>query len=234
VSNLTHGRIPPHYGAHLDPDLSHGSFPRLAGWRPVFGQTGAAQGHLSKNGVQEGDLFLFFGLFRHTMFADGKCVWLKGSLPIHVLWGWLQVGEVLPIELDKILPPDWAAYHPHFYQGTEQKNVLYISSQYLDLGPAHPEGTCGAGIFPNFSASRQLTAPHAVSPSSWELPEWVFPRNGRRPLTYHTDLGRWRRTEGRVELRSASRGQEFILDCNQYPEALEWISCTLKWPQNLR
>jgi len=228
VSSLTRGRIPPNHGAHLDPDLSPGNFPRLSGWRPLFGQTGAAQGHLFKNGVQAGDLFLFFGLFRRTTFSNGEYTWLKGSPLIHVIWGWLQIGEILPVDKHKGLRHDWAMYHPHFHRGIEHNNVLYVSSPHLNLSSAHPEGTCGAGIFPNFSARRQLTAPYAVSPSLWKLPEWFVPRTGRRPLTYNADPRRWRERDNRTELKVASRGQEFILDCDEYPETLAWLSSLLK------
>jgi hypothetical protein len=227
VSSLTHGRIPPHYGAHLDPDLSPRSLPRLDGWRPIFGQTGAALGHLRKNGVQTGDLFLFFGLFRRTTLVNGKYAWLKGSQPIHVIWGWLQIGEVLPVHICKELIHDWAAYHPHCHRGPERNNVLYVSSHRLSSGQIVFENTRGAGIFPNFSANRQLTAPSAINPSLWELPAWFFPNNGRRPLTYHSDLRRWRTTENGTELRTARRGQEFVLDCDEYPEALPWLSFLL-------
>lgn len=50
--------------AHLDPDLIADVYPREPGWKPCLGQSGAAQGHLRKQSVGEGDLFLFFGLFR--------------------------------------------------------------------------------------------------------------------------------------------------------------------------
>ena len=72
VAQLTDGQIPAHYRAHIDPDLAKNSLPRLAGWRPIFGQTGPAQGHLRNNGVGLGDLFLFFGLFG---------VWKAGTAP---------------------------------------------------------------------------------------------------------------------------------------------------------
>lgn len=228
VSNLTGGRIQPYYGAHLDPDLCFGNIPRHAGWRPLFGQTGAAQGHLSNNGVGAGDLFLFFGLFRRTTFANGRCAWLKGARPIHVIWGWFQIDEVLPVEIGKELLHDWAAYHPHCHRDPDRNNVLYISCDNLNLGQVVHEGCSGAGIFPNFSADRQLTAPSAPNPSLWELPEWFFPQNGRTPLTYHADPGRWRRIEHGTELRTAARGQEFILDCDEYPEALPWLSSLLR------
>ncbi len=52
--------------AHLDPDLQHGDLPRKPGWKPVYGQTGAALSHLRSEGVGAGDLLLFFGWFREA------------------------------------------------------------------------------------------------------------------------------------------------------------------------
>ena len=228
VSDLTHEGIPSHYGAHLDPDLSPGSLPRPDGWRPIFGQTGAAQGHLRKNGVQAGDLFLFFGLFRRTTLTNGKYAWLKGSPSIHVIWGWLQIGEVLPVDISNGLLHDWAAYHPHCHRGPDRNNVLYVSSSHLSLGHGILEGSFGAGIFPKSSESLQLTVPLAPNTSLWRLPEWFFPRNGRRPLTYHSDMERWRMTAEGVELKAVAKGQEFVLDCDEYPEALSWLSSMLE------
>jgi hypothetical protein len=42
-------------------------------------------------------------------------------------------------------------------------------------------------------------------------------------LTYHGDLSRWRTSTAGVTLDSAARGQEFVLDCDDYPEAIEWL-----------
>ena len=67
----------------------------------------------------------------------------------------------------------------------------------------------------------QLTASQGDKLSLWELPGWFFPEN-RRPLTYHTDKHRWRKRGDRVELESVARGQEFVLDCEEYPEATHW------------
>lgn len=227
VSRLTRGRIKPHYRAHLDPDLSQRSYPRLVGWKPLFGQTGAAQGHLRRNGIQVGDIFLFFGLFRQTTYASGSYDWQRNSLSIHVLWGWLQVGQVIPLPLGTETLPGWAAYHPHCHRGPERNNAIYVSAPHMTLSAAHPEGSCGAGLFPYFSVTHQLTAPSARNPSLWELPGWLYPREGRSPLTYHGDLRRWKETNARCELRTAGRGQEFILDTDDYPEALGWLASLL-------
>ena len=67
VSDLTNGRVPASSSAHLDPDINCESLSRHAEWRPIFGQIGAAQGHLRKNNVQPGDIFLFFGLYQKVI-----------------------------------------------------------------------------------------------------------------------------------------------------------------------
>ena len=51
--------------AHLDPDLVKESLQsREDGWHPIFGQSGAAQGHLHNNDISTGDLFLFLACSR--------------------------------------------------------------------------------------------------------------------------------------------------------------------------
>ena len=228
VSQLTKGRIPPHYRAHLDPDLTTESLSRLPGWRPIFGQTGAAQGHLRNNGVGPGDLFLFFGLFRAVNLVDGKYVWVKGSRPCHTIWGWLQIGEILKLGTSKPKEYEWARYHPHYHRHNDKNNVVYIASRHLNLGNLSSREIPGAGIIRRFSSSLQLTANSSQKPSIWELPAWFNPSEKRSPLTYHSDLNRWRIKGDRAELRTTARGQEFILDCDEYPEAIRWAYDLLK------
>ena len=60
VADLTCNRIGSKVHAHLDPDINHVAYPRQEGWQPLFGQSGAAQGHLDNQGVQIDDLFLYF------------------------------------------------------------------------------------------------------------------------------------------------------------------------------
>ena len=60
VDDLTRGEIKGDRMAHLDPDLSYDSIDRQANWKPVFGQSGAAERHLQNCNVQEGKLFLIF------------------------------------------------------------------------------------------------------------------------------------------------------------------------------
>lgn len=224
VEELTGGRIPSKYRAHIDPDIVRGSLPRQRGWRPIFGQTGQAQGHLRNSKVGVGDLFLFFGLFRCVERRKGIYRWATNSQPRHVLWGWFQVAEILPLGAVTPTGYPWADYHPHFHRDNDSNNVVYLARHHLQTDPAPDATLPGAGVFQRFSPALQLTAPNAEKTSTWELPGWFHPGGCRTPLTYHADLSRWARVGSRTELRAVARGQEFVLDCDEYPEALDWAS----------
>lgn len=222
VSDLTRGRIAADARAHLDPDLTKESLPRQPGWRPVFGQMGQALGHLRNQGVGPGDLFLFFGLFRRVERVAEHWRWVSDAAPCHVLWGWMQVSEVL--SLGEGLPSaySWAGYHPHCQRLGEAGNALYIARHRLQL--AEGKGDLpGAGIFSHYAAQRRLTVANVARVSDWELPAWWYPGDGRTPLSYHGDPKRWSRSGGKTALRAVARGQEFVLDTEQYPEALPWV-----------
>ena len=232
VSQLTRGRIPAHYRAHIDPDLVQESLPRLDGWRPIFGQTGPAQGHLRNQGVGPGDLFLFFGLFRRVEARDGAYTRVRNVRPCHVIWGWLQVAEVLPIESSKPPPGyQWAEYHPHFRRDSESNNVVYLASRHLEIDNVDTDSLPGAGVLPYYSSNQQLTASLAENTTTWNLPAWFHPSENRTPLTYHGDARRWRRQGERTVLKAVSKGQEFILDCEEYPEAVRWVCDLLQKQQ---
>ena len=123
----------------------------------------------------------------------------------------------------------WAGYHPHVCRASERNNTLYVSGKQLKLVGSGAEKLQGAGVFHRYSEELQLTAASASSPSLWELPRWLYPCNGRAPLTYHGDPGRWQRTGRGTRLRTVARGQEFVLDCEEYPEAMGWLRELLDW-----
>jgi len=228
VSDLTDGRTRASYFAHLDPDINRESFSRHSEWQPIFGQTGAAQGHLRKNCVQAGDIFLFFGLFRNVIANTGRFAWDTRSPLRHVLWGWLQIEEVLKVDECNLPRYEWAKYHPHFHRNSDTNNTLYVAPRYLTLPGVAAEGLVGAGVFRHFQEQLVLTASAATTPSQWELPQWFYPRDGKCPLTYHSDMARWKRTESGTRLNVVARGQEFILDTRNFPEAIEWLKGLLE------
>ncbi len=44
------------------------------------------------------------------------------------------------------------------------------------------------------------------------------------PLSYHPDPNRWERDDEHAYLKSVGRGQEFVLDLGEYPEATHWLA----------
>lgn len=229
VSGLTDGRIAPHDRAHLDPDLVPASLPRQPGWRPLLGQAGAAQGHLDRQGVGAGDLFLFFGLFRKTVQTGGALAWDRASPRRHAIWGWLQVGEALRVSECGTEAYGWAAYHPHFQRDPgEPNNTIYVARRRLALPGQFGGERSGAGVFDRFSSPLMLTARDSDLPSEWRLPPGLYPRAGKSPLSYHANPGRWRQGNDGVRLRSVARGQEFVLDTRAFPEALEWAAALFR------
>ncbi|WP_192036661.1 hypothetical protein [Halomonas sp. YLGW01] len=221
VAELTRGRIASGQGAHLDPDLLADSLPRRPGWRPVFGQMGQAQSHLRNQGVGPGDLFLFFGLFRRVERREGAWRWVRDARPCHLLWGWMQVDEV--VSLADGWPPglEWARDHPHAHRLEAAGNTLYLARPRLVLDGV-ADGLPGAGVFTHDAPARRLTAPEAERVSDWALPPGFYPGDGQPPLSYHADPGRWRLHADHVALKAVARGQEFVLDGSAYPEARAW------------
>lgn len=219
ISQLTRGRLNRGSRAHLDPDLEASHLPRAPGWRPVLGQSGAAQGHLRKQQVGCGDLFLFFGLFRPVETHQRRWRFIPGAPPRHIIWGWMQVAEVLSVDGSARGEP-WLAYHPHLQMPEDPNNTLYCASDCLSAAVA--SDLPGSGTFRHCRSSLQLTAADSPNPSRWLLPPWFSP-DGRPPLTYHNQLKRWQPHDQGCILQCAARGQEFILDTAYYPQALAWI-----------
>lgn len=226
VNDLTRGNIKPETLAHLDPDLRFSSIPRQKNWQPIFGQAGAAERHLQNQGVKEGDVFLFFGWFKRVELA-GKYQYALNAPDLHVIFGWLQIERRLSVD-DLLSIPEWALNHPHCKQ-EKYSNIdsIYLTTERITL-PNVVIDKPGAGTFGTFNPALQLTAP-GRSRSVWQLPSWFHP-NGKSTLSYHHSWKRWKIEDGFVLLNSVGRGQEFILDSEDYPESVDWLCSLLKLP----
>jgi hypothetical protein len=62
----------------------------------------------------------------------------------------------------------------------------------------------------------------------WRLPAWFKPDGKKRALSYHWKRSHWAGDGNFVLLRTVGRGQEFVLDCDDYPEALGWLSALME------
>lgn len=228
VEDLSRGKKPPHRirrsrKAHLDPDLSSESLiERPPGWRPLFGQTGPAQAHLASQHVGLGDLFLFFGWFAHVERASGRYRYAATGDDSHVLFGWLQVGEVIKAH-PRPDQPTWAREHPHFWSDLGKQSTVYVSAR---PGEIAGRPSLGAGAFHRYRPELRLTWP-GRSRSHWRLPSWFAPRGERPPLTYHRRPSRWGSDGAYCALQTVGRGQEFVLDTTHYPEAEQWATALI-------
>lgn len=211
---------------HLDPDLRASARPRAAGWRAAFGQDGAAARHLDRHGVKADDLFLFFGWFRRTALVDGRLRYVAGEPDRHVIFGWLQVGEVIDLA-GGAAPPAWVAGHPHVGANSLRFNRLYVARERLSLAGADG-GMPGAGVFRRFDERLVLTKKDSKVRSLWRLPTWLGEERVSPRLTYHGSPSRWTACDDHVELRSGGRGQEFVPDVDRYSEAERWASALLR------
>lgn len=227
VRDLTGGKRRPNEAAHLDPDLDACAVLRREGWKPLFGQAGAAETHLQNSGVNEGDMFLFYGWFRHAKKVHGKYSFVPNAPDLHVIFGWLQIEKRIPVD-----PPDdiplWAMKHPHCVPPKYRKNdCIYIATDHLAL-PAITIDRPGAGIFRRFRKTLCLTDCQQPCRSIWRLHPWFHPAGKTSGLTYNGKPDRWERRDDYVRLKTMSPGQEFILDCTHYPESIEWLAQILE------
>ncbi len=156
---------------HLDPDLVKGRRRELIHeWVPAFGQINQSAVYLKNQHISEGDLFLFFGNFRHIKQSRGKYEYIRRTvkaketyvgMPLQAVWGYLQVGDIItePEEQKKLF------WHPHSCDKRiygERNNVIFTARKQLSFASEMP----GAGTF-TYDKKRVLTMP-GKSKATWK------------------------------------------------------------------
>lgn len=126
-------------------DLCHHDPMFLPDGTCLFGQCGAAQTHLERQGVGCGDVFLFFGLFRE------EC-----GEPHHRIFGFLEVSEMTPLA-DGVPQELRDLAHPHALAMHHRNDVIYR----------------GAGqVAARASDALRLTVPGGPA-TLWQRPDWL-------------------------------------------------------------
>lgn len=196
-------KIKEEYSCHLDPDIRETIISRPLGWKPAFGQEKTALRHLQNQGIGVGDLFLFFGWFKQTEYIDGQLRYKKDAPDWHVIYGYLQVGEVIDTPINV---PAWLNGHPHAkMEKWSSPNTIYTASAQLTFLPQLP----GAGCL-QFANKLVLTKENC-SRKVWDLPDFFR----QIPISYNANS--WKEDR----FISAAKGQEFVFEAND--NALEWI-----------
>lgn len=126
----------------------------------------------------------------------------------HWIYGYMQVDEVQRLGSAPLQgqSPAWAPFqHPHTIGEWNENNTLYV-------GKGSKASTANEAL--------RLTV-DGESASVWRVPSWLKSRG----LTYHAQRERW--IDG-DKLRVVGRGQEFISDFDELPEAKLWIESIKK------
>ncbi len=205
-------------GAHADPDLIAGMRDRDAGWLPSLGQIGSASGHLTKQGVRVGDLFLFYGWFRHTEEIDGRLRFRTDRPGYHAIYGYLKIGDIISANSLTDLP-EWLQDHPHAIKKRLAKstNVIYVADELLDSNPTVP----GAGVF-------RLRDALVLTKLGWSRSRWSLDPELFRHLqiSYHTDKS-WKENY----FQSYPRAQEYVIQADDPVErwAYDLIEGSQRW-----
>ncbi len=235
INRLSNGRFDANRPSHLDPDLDRNRFePRVQGWMRTLGQQGPPAGILDNNKVEKGDLFLFFGWFRRTRYENSQLRYLqprKGGKKLHVIFGWLQIERILDVQKNQHQDefPMWLHYHPHIVnrnirannRNIYTNNKIYIAAEHLILDGFSVRG---AGTFPCFKRSLQLTAPEEKARAHWCLPKWL--QNNLPGFTLPSRKNKnWQCNNGYVPFDSDGRGQEFVFKVPDpdNPEVMKWL-----------
>lgn len=147
------------YYCHFDPvlDVSRYVHPPKD-WKPAFGQCSSSLGYLMKSvEVEPGDLFLFFGWFRFVEQYKGIYQYKRkgndffDNHDFHLIWGYLQVGEIIFDYKEKSKKFPWHS-HAQKIRKDDTYDAIFVARDKLTFAPNMP----GAGMLP-FSKKRILT-----------------------------------------------------------------------------
>lgn len=208
VTDLSKSRITGDNRCHHDPDLVNG----------IFGQAGAAQGHLSNQEVGRGDLFLFFGTFQDAIRRKDKFVWVSSTRPKHQFFGWLFIDEIYknlsgPVASEKV--PKKFRLHAHLTGKWPPNNTVYTAPKIAKLFDR--KIIRGSGKFDD-TPQTTLTHPESELKSFWRIPTWLNPIADGCGLTYHSS-----KQFTQLGLKTTAKGQEFVACPSQERKFQEWL-----------
>jgi hypothetical protein len=190
--------------AHLDPDIRKDCLhSRPVNWKPLFGQSGAAQGKLNNENLKYGDIFLFFGWFRQTEIFNNQLRYVRNAPNQHIIFGYFQIDEILT---DRNNFPEYANYHSHFSNRERVNNCIYTSTNELTF-----ERTKKGADTLKFSPKLVLTK-NGMTKSKWHLPDFFKDLN----MSYHS-ISSFKENY----FQSVARGQEFVIQSDD--RLTDWV-----------
>ncbi len=181
---------------HYDPmPFSDHEFSGIA-----LGQVNSAESHLRKQGVDEGDIFLFYGWFKRVHKINGRWIYDIHQPDIHLIWSYMQINERIfldsqddqHIALNKY---PFLAQHPHIGEQRGLKNSIYLSRK--------------SSIF-NYQDTRCLTdTKNYKGRATWRMPAVM---NQPKAFSYLNDFSL---DNDETIISYRGYGQEFVLDLDK-------------------
>ena len=186
---------------HLDPDLVlHRTKPKA--WKSAFGQQGAAAKHLMNQGVEVGDLFLFFGSFKRTYTNSKSRLQFENDFPRHIIFGYLLVGEIIDLSKESNDVKEKYSWHPHIQNDYGNNNLLFVAAK----KSKHLQNSFGT-----FKYDEKLVLTRqGYRKSIWDLPRYFHPDNGTK-ISRHQTKTRYQLRGDRLVLQTVGIGQDFIV-----------------------
>jgi len=137
---------------------------------------------------------------------------------LHVIFGWLQVGEIYRPVVTTKKCPESVKYHTHVLNADKngyKSNTIYLAADKLTVMD-RSWGKPGAGTF-SYKDSLRLTAPKEGPRSHWCLPPWFGKPEGA-PKKADAD---WPCCDNSEPFNSHAYGrrQEFVFDINKKEDA---------------
>jgi len=206
-------KIKDNYTCHLDPDIRKDITKRSNSWKPLFGQSGSALGHLNNEKIKVDDIFLFFGTFKHTTKENSPPKYRPKAKKEHIIYGYFQIGKIH--RMDSGIPERYN-YHPHANKEKyKNPNYIFEASDKLSIMSEYN----GSGNF-KFNDKLVLTKP-GLNKSHWDLPEFFKDTT----ITYH------KKDSWTPEyFQSTGRGQEFVI--NPTDKIIDWTKDIIKTGMN--
>lgn len=186
---------------HLDPDLELNRTKPKA-WKSAFGQQGAAAKHLLNQGVGVGDLFLFFGSFKRTYVSAKSKLQFENDFPRHIMFGYLQVGEIIDLSKASIEVKEKYHWHPHVQNDYGNNNLLFLAAK----KPIHLKKSFGTFKY----NERLVLTRQGYRKSIWDLPDFFHPNKGTK-ISRHQTKSRYQMRGDRLVLQTVGIGQDFVV-----------------------
>ena len=100
----------------------------------ALGQAQNAEGHLRNQGIENGDIFLFYGWFKKVEKYNGTWRYADSD-DIHLIWSYMEIGDSVYLDSNEqqikaIDQYPFLLKHPHTGSQNGENNRIYLSRKY--------------------------------------------------------------------------------------------------------